>query len=202
MPTTSQPATDRSHATAIYPHTIDNGSGERLTFCGVRSDEQGPYLEIRSEVAPGAGPPMHAHLHQEEAMTVVSGTMAYEIDGEEERRVTAGESVSFAPGVAHRFWNAGEEALVCTGFIRPADSIEYFLTELFASTRRNGGKRPGLFDAAWLAQRYRSEFRLQEIPEPVQRLLFPVIVAAGRLLGWDRRFAGAPEPVQRGAAVR
>lgn len=199
MPTTSQPTADRSAtipSAAAYPHTIDNGGGERLTFCGISSDEQGPYLEVRSVVAPGAGPPMHSHLHQEEAMTIEVGTMAYEVLGEDERRATAGESVSFAPGVAHRFWNAGEDDLVCTGLIRPADSIEYFLTELFASTRRNGGKRPGFFDAAWLVRRYRSEFRMFEIPEPVQRLLFPVIVAVGRLRGWDRRFAGAPEPVR------
>jgi hypothetical protein len=33
----------------------------------------------------------------------------------------------------------------------------------------------------------------------VQRILFPVIVAVGRVLGWHRRFADAPEPVSRSA---
>ncbi|MBA3422806.1 MAG: hypothetical protein H0U12_13125 [Thermoleophilaceae bacterium] len=48
---------------------------------------------------------------------------------------------------------------------------------------------------AYLSLRYRSEFEmLMMIPRPVQRLLFPLIVAAGRVLGWHRRFAGAPEP--------
>ena len=40
------------------------------------------------------------------------------------------------------------------------------------------------------------EFGMLAVPRPV-RFLFPVIVAVGRLLGWDRRFAGAPEPIRR-----
>jgi hypothetical protein len=36
------------------------------------------------------------------------------------------------------------------------------------------------------------------VPPPrVQRVLFPVVVAAGRLFGRHRRFAGAPEPISR-----
>ena len=38
-----------------YPHTIDNGGGERLTFLGAGSDEQGEYLEVTNTVSPGSG---------------------------------------------------------------------------------------------------------------------------------------------------
>jgi quercetin dioxygenase-like cupin family protein len=180
-----------------HPHTIDNGGGERLTFAGIGHDARGEYLEGRNTVAPGKGPPMHVHHLQEEGLTVERGTMGYQILGEDEQRAEAGESVTFAPGVAHRFWNAGDEELVCTGFARPPGNLEYYLTEIFASMRRNGGKRPSLFDAAYLATRYRSEFAIAEIPAPVQRILFPAVVAAGRVLGRYRRFEGAPEPVRR-----
>jgi hypothetical protein len=61
--------------------------------------------------------------------------------------------------------------------------------------RRKGGDRPVLFDGAYLGQRYRSEFETTAIPLPVRRLAFPVIVAAGKLLGMHRRFADAPEPL-------
>jgi quercetin dioxygenase-like cupin family protein len=182
-----------------HPHTIDNGGGEQLTFVGIGRDERGEYLEIRNTVAPGAGPPMHVHHLQEEGLTVERGTMGYQVLGEEERRAGPGESATFAPGVAHRFWNAGEDELVCTGFARPPDNLEYFLTEIYASMRRNGGKRPGAFDGAYLSRRYRDEFGMLAVPRPVQRFLFPVVVAVGRALGWDRRFADAPEPVRRGA---
>ena len=182
-----------------YPRTIENGGGEHLTFVGVGRDERGEYLEVRNAVDPGAGPPMHVHFLQEEGLSVERGTMRYQVLDEEERKAGPGESATFAPGVAHRFWNAGDDELVCTGFARP-DNLEYFLTEMFASMRRSGGKRPGAFDGAYLSRRYRTEFRMLEVPAPVQRVLFPVIVAVGRVFGWHRRFAGAPEPVRRGAS--
>jgi quercetin dioxygenase-like cupin family protein len=180
-----------------YPHTIDNGAGERLTFLAVRSDDRGEYVDVRNSVDPGAGPPMHVHYLQEEGLTVERGTVGYQTQGGVERTAGQGETVTFAPGEAHRFWNAGDDELVCTGFIRPPGNVEYFLTEMYASMRRSGGDRPGLFDAAYLGHRYRSEFAMTEIPAPVRRFLFPVIAAAGRLRGLHRRFADAPEPVRR-----
>ncbi len=178
-----------------YPHTIENGGGERLTFLGVGRDEEGEYLEIRNEVSPGAGPPMHVHHLQEEALTVERGTLGYEVLGEEPHLAGPGETATFAPGVAHRFWNAGGDELVCSGYVRPPDNLEYFLTEIFASMRRNGGKRPGAFDGAYLSRRYSDEFGMLDVPGPVQAVLFPVVVGVGQLLGRHRRFADAPEPV-------
>ncbi len=180
-----------------YPRTIDNGAGERLTFVGVGSDEKGDYLEIRNVVSPGAGPPMHVHRLQEEGLTVESGTMAWQRPGEEEQIAKAGESITFAPGDVHRFWNAGDDDLVGTGYVRPPDNLEYFLTQIYASTKAAGGERPRIFDAAYLTTRYRTEFGMAEIPQPVQRLVFPVVVAIGKLFGLGKRFEGAPEPISR-----
>jgi quercetin dioxygenase-like cupin family protein len=180
-----------------YPRTIDNGSGEKLTFVAVGTDERGEYLEARNAVAPGSGPPMHVHRLQEESLTVERGTMGWQRQGEEEQLAGVGETVTFARGEMHRFWNAGDDELVCAGYVRPPDNLEYFLTQLFASTRANGGKRPRIFDAAFLMSRYRAEFGLADIPASVQRFVFPVVVAIGRALGRGKRFAGAPEPVTR-----
>jgi hypothetical protein len=38
---------------------------------------------------------------------------------------------------------------------------------------------------------------MAEIPAPVQRFVFPVVVALGRLLGKYNKYADAPEPVRR-----
>jgi quercetin dioxygenase-like cupin family protein len=180
-----------------YPHTIDNGGGERLTFHALRRDERGErYFEVSNVVAPGAGPPMHVHHFEEESLTVVRGTMGYQRKGGPVQNARAGETVTFGPGDAHRFWNACDDDLICKGVIRWPGSIEYFLTEIFASTKRQGGKRPGVFDAAYLSHRYRTEFEMLEAPKPVRRLMFPLIAAVGSLLGKHRRFAGAPEPVR------
>ena len=178
-----------------YPHTIDSGGGERLTFVARRRDERGEYLVGDNTVAPGAGPPMHVHHLQEESLTVERGTLGYQRSGQPEQIARPGETLTFPAGEGHRFWNAGDDELICTGVIRPPGNVEYFLGEIFASTQRHGGKRPGIFDAAYLSHRYRSEFEILEAPAPVRRFLFPAIAAVGTLLGRHRRFAGAPEPM-------
>ena len=180
-----------------YPHTIENGGGETLTFLRRVPGPGGDRLEGENAVKPGAGPPMHVHHLQEESLTVLEGRIGYQRPGEPERFAGPGETVTFKPGDVHRFWNAGESDLRCTGRIEPADNIEYFLTEIFASTKRSGGKRPDPFDAAFLTRRYRSEFAMVDIPAPVQRFVFPVLVAVGKLLGKYRKYADGPEPVRR-----
>lgn len=180
-----------------YPHTIENGAGERLVFLRRLPAPAGDRLEGENVVQPGAGPPMHIHHLQVESFTVQVGRIGYQRAGEPERFAGPGETVAFQPGEAHRFWNAGRDELRCTGFIEPADNVEYVLTEIFASTKRNGGRRPDPFDAAFLMTRYRSEFAMVEIPAVVQRLLFPLLVAVGSLLGRYRKYADAPEAVRR-----
>lgn len=180
-----------------YPHTIDNGHGERLTFLRRVSDAGGDRLEVENVVAPGIGPVMHVHHYQTEALMVRRGRIGYERPGEAPQFAGPGETVTFLAGDAHRFWNAGDDALECTGYITPADNIEYFLSEIFASQRASGSMRPHLLDAAYLARRYRSEFKMLAVPDPVQRYVFPLFIAIGRLLGRFRKYADAPAPVYR-----
>lgn len=180
-----------------YPHTIENGAGERLTFLRRVAGPTGDRLEVENVVSPGAGPPMHVHYYQEEALTVQQGRIGYQRPGAPPQFAGPGDTVTFKAGEVHRFWNAGDDDLRCTGYVTPADNLEYFLTELYASMQRSGGARPDPFDAAFLVRRYRSEFAMAEIPVAVQRLVFPVQVAVGRLLGRYGRYADAPEPVRR-----
>jgi quercetin dioxygenase-like cupin family protein len=179
-----------------YPHTIENGTGERITFSRKAGGAAGERLEAENVVKPGAGPPMHTHYLQEEVLTVQQGRIGYQRLGQPAQYAGPGETVRFGAGEPHKFWNAGEGDLLCTGYIDPILNVEYFLTEMFASVKRGGG-RPDLFDMAFLATRYRNELAVLEIPPAVQRLVFPVMVALGRLLGRYRRFADAPPPASR-----
>ena len=190
-------ATTTASSTGTYPHTIENGGGERLTFVRRVRDPAGDCLEVESLVKPGSGPPMHTHHHQEEALTVEEGRMAYQRPGEPPQYAEPGETVAFMPGEAHRFWNAGEDDLRLSGYVTPADNVEYFLAAMYESQRQNGGSRPGMLDTAFLMTRFSSEFGMAEVPTPVQRLAFPVLVRIGRLLGKYRKYAAAPEPVRR-----
>ena len=180
-----------------YPYTIDNGGTERLTFHRRVPGRLGDRLEGESVVVPGAGPPMHVHHRQEEGFTVVEGRIGYQRLGEPARFAGPGESVVFEAGQVHSFWNAGESELRCTAYVEPVENFEYFINAVFDSAKRSGGPAPHPLDAAFLTRRYRSEFTMLAIPAAVQRFLFPLLVAAGTLLGRYGRYADAPAPVVR-----
>jgi len=179
-----------------YPLVLDNGAGELLTFERRIPTATGDRLEGGNVVKPGKGPPMHVHHLQAEVLTVVEGRIGYQRPGGPPQYGEAGETVAFAAGDAHRFWNAGDGILRCNAFIEPAGNVEFFLGSLFESQRRNGGRRPSLFDIAWLCHTYRSEFTMLAVPTAVQRMLFPVVIGIGRLLGKYDRYADAPIPMR------
>ena len=132
-------------------------------------------------------------------MTVVSGKLGFQIVGEPPRYAGPGETMIFAPGVAHRWWNAGTTELHCTGWAKPPHNVEYFLSALFDSMKRSGRQRPGLFGAAFLLTRYRSDMNMLAIPAVVQKMVFPVILAIDTILGKYDRFKDAPEPLLESA---
>ena len=177
------------------PVTISTKTGEELTFLRITTNETGQeILEVENKVAPKAGPPMHIHWKQDECLTVVTGKLGYQVLGEEVKYAGPGETVMFKRGVAHKFWNDGDDTMRCTGWISPPNNIIYFLAEIYKSSDANNG-RPGSFDAAFLLNRYRSEFDMVEIPGFVKKVIFPVSLFVGKLQGKHKKFRDAPEPV-------
>lgn len=177
-----------------YPHKIENGFGEELTFVKFVENANGGILEVENKVTPGSGPPMHVHHLQDESLTVVQGKLAAHVAGEEPTYHGPGETVTFKSGVPHRFWNAGEDVLICRGWVSPANNMEYFLTEIYRSIKANGGK-PSAFDGAFLQTKYNSEFDMTEIPSFVKKFIFPVIILLGKLSGRYRKYDNGPEPI-------
>jgi quercetin dioxygenase-like cupin family protein len=97
-------------STYTYPHTIENGAGEQITFVRRVQDPAGDRLEVENLVKPDSGPPpRNVHTYQEEALTIQQGQFGYKRPGEPPRFAEPGETVVFEPGEAHRFWNTGEE---------------------------------------------------------------------------------------------
>ena len=179
-----------------YPIVIESGTGEQFTFLRRYIENDIEHLEAVNMVNPGGGPPMHVHHLQDESITVIEGLLAGLVKGEEVKYYRAGETAFFARGVAHKFWNAGETVLKCKGFISPVNNFEYFLTEIFRSTREGGQGRPQTFDAAFLLNRYKSEFDMFDIPWFVKKVIFPLARLTGRLKGLHKRYANAPQPVK------
>lgn len=177
------------------PVQIENGNGEVSTFERLVMMPTGERLEGTTNVQPGKGPPMHIHFQQEEGLTVLEGRMGYQILGHTPRYAGPGETVVFAPGVAHRFWADGDQLLRCTAYAQPPNNMVYFLGEVFRSMRENGGTKPDLIEAAYLLHKYRSEFAMLNIPRFVQVAIFPVLRLIGRLSGKTARFAQGPTPL-------
>lgn len=181
--------------TITLPHKIENGHGETLIFQEIIEGPDGDKVLTEGFCRPGAGPPMHVHFRQDEGFTVVSGRLAYQTPGEPAAYLTEGQSVMFPRNHPHRFWNAGETELHIQGWVKPANSLIFFLTALYAAQRRSGNARPEAFDAAYLMTRYRSEYDLLELPWFVKRIVMPLTYAIGMSLRKYDKFKDAPPPL-------
>jgi quercetin dioxygenase-like cupin family protein len=182
--------------TCTLPQTIENPTGEKLIFTELRHEPDGDILYGENFVQPGSGPPMHTHWLQDEGFTVVQGKIGYQIAGQPARYANVGESVVFKRGVAHRFWNAGPEVLHCEGWLKPANTVQFFLSSIFAAQNKSGKAQPELFDAAYLLTRYKSEYEMHDIPLLVRKVVMPVVYRIGKWLNKYEHFKEAPEPVR------
>lgn len=179
------------------PHTIENHLGEKLIFKRIVRQPDGDILFGENFVQPGSGPPMHTHWLQDEGFTVLEGRIGYQIAGQPKQYANAGESVVFKRGLPHRFWNDGAEVLHCEGWLKPANTIVFFLSSIFAAQNKSGKAQPELFDAAYLLTRYADEYEMHDIPAFVRNVIMPVAYRLGKLLHKYEHFKDAPEPVKR-----
>lgn len=179
-----------------YPHVIENSIGEKIIFHELLNEPDGDRLVGENYVAPGVGPVMHTHLLQDESLTVITGKLGYEIQGQPLQYAGEGETVIFKRGVPHRFWNDGQEVLHCTAWLKPANTAAFYLTTIFNAQKKSGNARPEKFDAAYLLTRYAAEYEIAGIPLFVKKIIIPATYYIGKLLGKYKHFKDAPEPVR------
>lgn len=178
------------------PHTIENCLGEKLRFIRIEQEDGIDKMIVDNEVDPGCGPEMHVHFKQDEALTVKEGRMGYQVKDGPELFAEPGETVLFERGTFHRFWNAGETQLKCEGWLKPANTTDYFLTGLYNSINKAGKPEGDPFDGAFLVTRYSSEYDVDVIPGFVKKVIMPITVALGKMLGKYDHFKDAPEPIK------
>lgn len=179
-----------------YPHTIQNCTGEKLIFLGLEPSQTGDKVLVEGFCEPGAGPLMHTHFKQDEALTVVSGRMGYQLLGEAPQCAEVGQTVLFKRGVPHKFWAAGDQPLHIKGWVAPAHSLVFYLSSLYAAQNKSGSGRPETFDGAYLLTRYASEYDVVGMPLLVKKVILPTTYHLGRLLGKYQHFEHAPEPLK------
>ena len=200
MPATALSSSDVTTRESNVLVLENRHTGERLELRRARIDGQ-RCLELHGSLPPrGEGPPMHMHLTEAEEFHVVSGILSAEIDGRR-LRIGPGESAVFPPGSAHRWWNADDEPLFVRGFVIPARGLDAYLHAAFDILNASPTGRPSLFFMAHLGWRYRRAQVTLAIPPLVQRVLFPVLVGVGTLLGKFRGSAWPGSPLRcRGLA--
>ena len=179
-----------------YPHAIENCMGEKLIFQELVKEPDGERLVGENYVTPGNGPVMHTHWLQDESLTVLKGTIGYQLQGQPEQFANEGETIFFKRGNAHRFWNAGQEVLHCKAWVKPANTFVFFISSVFAAQNKSGKAQPEMFDAAYLLTRYSAEYELTGIPKFVKKVVIPITYYTGKLLGKYKHFKNAPEPVK------
>jgi hypothetical protein len=85
--------------------------------------------------------------------------------------------------------------LEISSWVKPANSIIFFLSALYAAQKRSGNGRPEAFEGAFLIVRYKNEYGLPELPSFVKNIIMPVTYQIGKVLGKYKKFKDAPEPL-------
>jgi quercetin dioxygenase-like cupin family protein len=104
---------------------VRNPVGGRLVFKLVAEQSGGATMVLESEPAPGEGPPLHVHHHQDEWLYVVAGEMRFRL-GDEVVRAPAGSFAFIPRGVAHTWQSTGREPALLLAGIAPAGLERFF----------------------------------------------------------------------------
>jgi quercetin dioxygenase-like cupin family protein len=158
-------------------------SGETLRMRRERDASGQIILIVEGSLPPGTnGPPPHIHFQEREEGWVQAGTLGARI-GNQKLVVQTGGNAAFPPGVVHSWWNAGETLLEFNGRVVPAVDLDQFLQALFAVLNAGATNRPSIFYLAHVLWRHRHTQAVVKPPVAIQRILFPVVLLIGRVLG-------------------
>lgn len=163
-------------------------TGQRMRFMELHED----LLRIESQHPPtDAREPLHIHPHQESGAEVLSGSLIFEVAGEQ-RRLGSGENITVPANAPHRFWNPSDEQAISIQFFRPALDIASFFETLFTLGQRGElteSGAPGLLQTAVMVPEFGDEIRLATPPWPVVRALCTVLRPIARRRGYAARLA-------------
>ena len=168
--------------------------GKRLR---IELKSRGEWLELeRSRAANGTeelrmtgsllacreGPPPHLHFEEDEHVEVVSGRASVLLDGNR-LELVAGQQISFPKGSIHTWWNDGVDEVVIRGVATPVIDLDRYLQAVFQVLDAGSPNRPPMFYMAHVMHRHRSTQLTPVIPRAIQRVLLPVVVLLGTVLG-------------------
>ena len=164
-------------------------TGEKALLVESGEESGGARIVVDFAVESGGFVPggEHVHDHCTEHFEVREGSISFLLDGEE-RRLSAGEEATVAPGTWHRWWNAGEGEVRARVRVEPALHFEEAMQTfwgLCTDGHTNAEGRPSPLLGALVATRYRAEIRYRQPPDAVQRLMLPPLAALARRRGLE-----------------
>jgi quercetin dioxygenase-like cupin family protein len=99
--------------------------GDRYTFVVTGEDSGGSCFILEAHVPVGGGPPLHAHLAEEETFYLVEGSLILTVDGRDQP-MCAGQSVLVPRGVPHTYRNPGPQPARMLVVFSPAGMEHWF----------------------------------------------------------------------------
>ncbi|WP_373492844.1 cupin domain-containing protein [Aquiflexum sp.] len=158
-------------------------TGETITFIKTSKDTNGEYVEVITTLpANGARPPLHRHVLQSELFEAVEGRLGLEY-GENKIILEPGQSLTLPPNTLHTCYSVDGNEIKCRAVFTPALHIEYFLTEMFASSNRRNSIDPSPYDACFILRKMKGEYYLGDTSLFVQKSIFPLIAIFGKMFG-------------------
>ena len=162
-------------------------TGERAIARVGTEESSGELLEVDMYVRPGgAVAGEHVHPIIEEAFTVMRGRVGFRIAGHESI-AELNKRLVVPPGVAHYWWNAGEEEAHVIVEIRPGLRFEEMAKNLYGLAqdgKTNAKGMPNLLQSAILVREFEDVMYFTKPPRVVQRLLFGPLAVTARALGY------------------
>src|SRR5258708_34958934 len=158
-------------------------TGESLRMRRVGGGDEDAVLILEGSLPPRmSGPPLHVHAASRETMIVRAGSLGLQI-GREKLELSAGRTAVVPPGIRHTWWNAGDEFLEVSGRTVPAGDLDRFIQAIFAVVNASPSGRPSIFYLAHVLWRHRRSQTVALPPKAIQRILFPLVLLLGNVLG-------------------
>ena len=175
-------------------------TGEILRMRRVHDAQGQIVLTLDGSLPPRAsGPPLHVHFHEHEEGLVKAGTLGAQV-GTEKIIVPAGGTAVLPAGLPNRWWNSGDDLLEFSGQVVPAVDLDRYLQAVFAVLNASSNGRPSIFHFAHVLWRHR-DTQLLSVPHPaIQRIVLPVLLFIGRILGKYRGSSWPGSPDSRAGA--
>jgi mannose-6-phosphate isomerase-like protein (cupin superfamily) len=183
---------DSKEASVDQPFISNQRTGQRMRFvdpeqhdaeAGARSD----ILRIECWSPPSdEREPIHTHPEQVSGFEIISGELAFWVDGKE-LRAGPGEMARIPPAVNHRFWNPTDiEAHYVETFEPSLDTRRFFevLFRLANEGKLRQGGMPKPLHLPVLVRSFSREIRPASPPWPVTRLTAAALAPIAALRGY------------------